>query len=77
MNPCYRIILGLIALLASRAAMGDEKSSVSEARRDEQGFLIHIVDSPYQAKSKAMQAVVKDFVTEAISKTVVESIGTE
>jgi S-formylglutathione hydrolase FrmB len=49
MNPCHRIILGLLALIVPNAALGDEKSSVSDALKDDQGFLVRMVDSPYQA----------------------------
>jgi S-formylglutathione hydrolase FrmB len=49
MNPCYRIICVLLILIIPPAALGDEKSSVSAARPNEQGFLSHTVDSPYQS----------------------------
>jgi S-formylglutathione hydrolase FrmB len=49
MKGYFPAILGLLTVIVSPAALGDEKSSVSDARQDDQGFLVHTVDSPYQS----------------------------
>jgi hypothetical protein len=45
-------VIGLtLALLATPTVQADEPVTISEAKRDGNGFLVHEVRSPYQAKS--------------------------
>jgi enterochelin esterase-like enzyme len=55
------IVIGLaMALFAVPSARADEAVTISEARKDENGFLVHEVRSPYQATATRIRVLLPD-----------------
>ncbi len=54
-------VIGLIvALLAVQTVRADEAVAISEAKKDGNGFLVHEVRSPYQAKATHIRVLLPD-----------------
>jgi S-formylglutathione hydrolase FrmB len=59
MNQAIALCL-TIGILAVSALRADEIMVVSEAKKDDKGFLVHEVRSPYQAKSPQIRVLLPD-----------------
>ena len=55
-------VFSLVALLAAGSAVSaaDRSPSISEAKRDKSGFLVHKVESPYQAEVTTIRILLPD-----------------
>jgi hypothetical protein len=49
-----------VALLAFATVRADEAATISEARKDDNGFLVHEVRSPFQAKATQIRVLLPD-----------------
>ena len=59
MNAATRIVL-MVALLAAHTVRADEAVTVSEAKKDDKGILVHEVRSPYQARATLIRVLPPD-----------------
>lgn len=59
MNAATRIGL-TVALLAVQSVRADEAVTISGAKKDDNGFLVHEVRSPYQAKATQIRVLLPD-----------------
>ncbi len=59
MNRAYCVGL-VVAVLTAPTLRADETVSISEAKKDDIGVLVHEVRSPYQAKTTQIRVLLPD-----------------
>jgi len=56
------VVIGLLALVSSALAAADEAPAISPATTDQQGFLVHEVESPFQEGKTQIRVLLPDAV---------------